>query len=923
MKKLPALIIALCVVLMTWTLTLSTYEASAGSPLMQKDLYVDDDPGSTYDNIRDALTFALPGDTIVVAPGTYYENIDLSMNDITISGNITDGEVKVVGGSGIALLIHDCMHVAVYGINFTSTGNNAVRIERTNNITINGCTAWSTGGTFGAMSIFESQHIYIGPIQSFTPFVPTFHAEGNSNPGLFLENVQNLHGTSLNVFTWGPQAHCVQSVAMLFYSSITPDHFEARGPSSNTFDLQGPTELLLEDFIYPTYSKNFIELGSGVVETMRSRFNEGDVWVGPTASIFAWMQREIFMRNEDNSSAVENCEIQVTVDGADHYSTPYFGGMDPLSDTGGGFPDKFVLLKIKYIGSSTPIPIVNLLDFRFEGGDVPVEGSVEIDPVPFDPMYFQLPDFTLPEAPRNLRADTIDHRTIEVVFEPSTSPDVTHYEVWFKSLDEWEWQFNTSNAGSYPFINLDPATEYGFRVVAVDDAGLTNASEVYGTTGPPIEGDLRGNVTYNGGPLNGTHAINAEVQLLNGTGGLVGSRIVSTEGLFVYDPLLFAENYTLVITPVDPVEPWGDASGYLNWSYNFDFTEPVNLVIFIEYFEYIPPVTTGTLEGQVTYLNGPMVGMNSTNATVFLFDEDGAEFGNATTNLTGHFMFEGVPFADNYTLKIVPEDAVVSGGQVSGYIERTILFNFNASMLLPIALEYYTYTPPSGGPIYGLVLYSGGPMDGDPVVMAKVEVLSNGGSFAYVNTNSTGHYRLSSIGFGTNYTLRITPPADQLGVVDNNSGYLVKLSDAFDHSDPAGRQMDLDLEYYEYIPEEPPVEHPKVTILDENGDPVPNVLVTVTINGTTYTAITDENGTAEFTQLTGSDFPSGAHFKASKEGYEDIEWDQGDPIPDLVKEKEDKDEPNLLTVVIILVIVLLLLGIVVLLLKRRSEYEEE
>lgn len=920
MKKMAAAIIILCMVSMVWSVTADG--ASDVTPLMQKDLYVDDDPGSSYDNIRDALDFALPGDTIVVAPGTYYENIDLSLMDLVISGNITDGEVKVVGGTGIALFVHDSARIAIYGINFTSTGDSAVHIERSNNITMNGCTAWSTGGMFGAMSVFQSEHIYADPIQSFTPYVPTFHSEGNSNPGIFLENVHTFRGNSMNVFSWGPQAHCVHSAGLFYNSSITPDRFEARGPGSNCFELQGETQLFLSDFFYPLYSKNFIELSTGTVDVFSSYFTDTDVWVGPTAGIWVRKNREIFVRNEDSSNAVADCEMKLTVDGEEIYKTSHFGGMDPVSDTNGAFPIPFVLLVRKYIGSSTPIPGVNHLEFRYEGGDVPVEGSMEVDPFPTDPMYLILPDFTLPEAPRNLRAVTIDHRSIELIFDPSISEDVTHYEVWFKAGGEWEWQFNTSSAGSYPFINLDPGTEYGFMVMAVDDALLTNASEVYGTTAPPIEGTLACIVRYNGGPLNGTFAVNAVVELTNSSGGLIGTRTVLGDGQFQFDDLLFAKNYTLTATPVDPVEPFGEISGYINLTSTFDFVKTTTLAVFIEYFEHIPPVTTGTLEGHVTYLNGPMMGRNSTNATVFLMNMDGSEFGNTTTEVNGSFMFEGVPFANNYTLKVIPEDAVVPGGQVSGYIERTIVFNFNVSMLLPLSLEYYTYIPPAEGPIHGRILYSGGPKDGEPVVMARVEVLSRGASFAYVNTNSSGYYRFSIIGFGTNYTLRVTPPGDQLGIVDNNSGYLVSVSEAFDHSDPSGIRVDMEMEYYEYIPEEPPVVHPKITILDEDENPVPGVLVVVTINGTTYSAVTDENGTAVFVYLTGSDFPVGAHFKASKDGYEDIEWDQGDPVPQMSREKED-DEPDLLTIVIIIVFVLIALGVILYMLSRRSEYEEE
>ena len=47
-------------------------------------LYVDDDGPAPYDRIQDAIDVAVNGETIIVMPGTYYENIDMSNKAITL-----------------------------------------------------------------------------------------------------------------------------------------------------------------------------------------------------------------------------------------------------------------------------------------------------------------------------------------------------------------------------------------------------------------------------------------------------------------------------------------------------------------------------------------------------------------------------------------------------------------------------------------------------------------------------------------------------------------------------------------------------------------------------------------------------------------------------------------------------------------------
>ena len=77
--------------------------------------------------------------------------------------------------------------------------------------------------------------------------------------------------------------------------------------------------------------------------------------------------------------------------------------------------------------------------------------------------------------------------------------------------------------------------------------------------------------------------------------------------------------------------------------------------------------------------------------------------------------------------------------------------------------------------------------------------------------------------------------------MDVKDGYLEEESNYFDHTSADGSVVDLVIAYYDY---QEPVVHPKVSMLDEDGNPVPGVEITVTTGGKTYTAITDANGVA-------------------------------------------------------------------------------
>jgi len=326
-----------------------------------------------------------------------------------------------------------------------------------------------------------------------------------------------------------------------------------------------------------------------------------------------------------------------------------------------------------------------------------------------------------------------------------------------------------------------------------------------------------------------------------------------------------------------------------------------------------------SISGWATYLDGPFEGMNATNTTVLVFGDNMTEVANATVNMTGTFVIEGLPIDVNYTLVSVPEFEVDAEGTVSGYLRTSYNVTLSDDIVWDPELPYYEYIapPPTSGPIHGYIRYFEGPKDGDFSEGAEVRLFNeNGDLIGTEATDEGGHFLFEDIPFGELYELRATPPLDELGENLKTTGYLVWDSSAFAHN--GSTRINVSLNYYEHIVS--PVYHPKVTILDEDGDPVEGVQVEVTILGATYRATTNAQGVATFEGLDMADFPGNATFRGSKEGYDDITWNQGGDIPKL---KESKDETDTwLIIVLVVVVVIVLAGAAYLIFMKKGPEDE-
>ncbi|MBN1538936.1 MAG: hypothetical protein JW939_02240, partial [Candidatus Thermoplasmatota archaeon] len=148
-----------------------------------------------------------------------------------------------------------------------------------------------------------------------------------------------------------------------------------------------------------------------------------------------------------------------------------------------------------------------------------------------------------------------------------------------------------------------------------------------------------------------------------------------------------------------------------------------------------------TIIGYVTYLDGPMMGRNATNATIHIFGPDMTEIANATLNLTGLFRIEGLPVGVNYTLTAVPEFEATDGGARSGYLRSELRVNLSEDIFWDPALSYFEYVPPTAGPIFGYIRYLEGPKEGEFCEGAEVRLYNlTGELFTQTTTDLQGYY---------------------------------------------------------------------------------------------------------------------------------------------------------------------------------------
>lgn len=138
-------------------LTVATMTATAGPQEKRYPTRNEDQPAANAeaavlqvnpgDNVQDVIDRARPGDTIEIHPGTYYQQITIDFDDITLRGVVENGEMPIFDGKGE---MNDAIMAA--GNNFTIENirmqnyrSNGVVVNQAKNVTFRNLVADATG----------------------------------------------------------------------------------------------------------------------------------------------------------------------------------------------------------------------------------------------------------------------------------------------------------------------------------------------------------------------------------------------------------------------------------------------------------------------------------------------------------------------------------------------------------------------------------------------------------------------------------------------------------------------------------------------------------------------------------------------------------------------------------------------------------
>lgn len=779
------------------------------------DLYVSPS-GSTYNEVQWALDNATQGDTIYVAPGNYSQGMRITKSGISVIGNSTDGDVRISNS--------DMFVAGVQGswINISNV-----------NIT-------TDDGMFGLLALTYSDNATLDNV--------IIHSD-TSTPGLIINFCTDLLVKDLNVNTRDGLPVDVKMSSNITFEGfhLITDEFEFGFLSENVV-----TDLVLRD--------GHIEMGDPIAAALAMGGNA-------SASIFnvTSIGGELYLVNKEGTVDIMDTFVE----------KDRINGTDPAGKVNVWFHRDIHISYLNRVGKELPAALADL-KFNVNGEDVYATGR-----------YL---GWDLRSNAQGMFNEPFKFLSVYCHGEDPPKYGENTVTAWYGNDMEQEIVLE----------NVDANTTEPLMVL-FDEISRTN-------------GTLEGKVGYNGGPLGTQMAPNATLELIHPVLDLIVSTKTDANGSFYIEELPFNDNYTIKLIPPNAVDPEGNVSGYTVTLWEYQFNEDRNITLWIEYYQYIPP-TNGSISGKVTYSGGPLDGTNATNATVFLLDLDMIEIGNMTVDATGMYLFEEIQFAENYTLRIVPEDGVVSGGLIDGYPTIEMVFHHMEDDVMDIGINYYIYIEATSGPIFGWIRYQEGPNDGMFASNATVELLNlTGVSLGTTASDNEGRFLFEDVPFGVGYELRISPHADVIGINNQITGYLFWDGSAFPHN--GSTSMNATLKYYEY--KEPEV-HPKVTLELENGDPAVNFTVKATIGGEAYTAVTDALGNAVFTGYDGEEFPHGTEYEASKAGWNKKKWTQGDAVP-AMKKAEEYDN-NIIFIIIAALFIIITSAVLILLFVVRTKEE--
>jgi hypothetical protein len=460
---------------------------------------------------------------------------------------------------------------------------------------------------------------------------------------------------------------------------------------------------------------------------------------------------------------------------------------------------------------------------------------------------------------------------------------------------------------------------------------------------------VSGRVLFTGGPIDPRNASWVTIELIqykevfNATlndNETVVSTIATTitnatTGMYTFD-VMKGSDFGIRAVP-DPDDSYDEAKGQSGYSSletdKFNIVTHRTLDLNLTWREYIPedPI----VEGQVRYTGGPFDPRNATSVTVEIYqrlihngsgnDTQHRKLINSTEThfRTGEFKFQ-VPVNEFYFLKVViPKNERYVGGEdgVGGYEDTEIdlgVLAGNAVVQKTINLTYIEWIE-TKYTLSGTVSYFDGPKAEEYAVGATVSTRSGS---ATVDVNGTYELFLER---GT-YEVTVTPAAEDLGEIDVRSGYLPHTRSIQVFS---GQTYIVTLMYYDheqsvlpYISITSPIDNTKFDPGEEitvsgTSDLEYGSIITVSLGDQTSAVMVDHNG-GWSTTIIAPDEAGVYLLQASANG-------SSDQVTILVV---DIDQPDVVfvgglciafTVIVIILVIVIIIVITIIVLSSRGE----
>ena len=720
----------------------------------------------------------LASNNLIITTGYMSTGVVAQGKNMTISG----GRVRVEGENSTGMMIHDSENLTVQEVDFNVEGGNGTAIS-----------------SMGLGSTFTLSNLDI--------FV-----EGAGGNGLLImdmEAVANVNRCEFDSSSEEPALILTGKEVLITNTNITADV----GISAHDLELGLILNTEISSWTSINATRSMIEIhGSDISSTLvagedsfirsvDSIIRLVNVSETGTISVENTMGVLLLDRNEE---PFEGVEIELTLDDVQFYSTPRFGGDDPLTASDGKIP-YFRGINRVYEGRNTPTFRTTALTVFSRGTADRWDDTYIIDTSYSHLAPFTSPDIDLPAQPTGLRIFTLELREAFLLNWERNQDDTIEYLIhWHNSSSSgWDVIGRTAN-NSFETDDMGPDVTAYFKVSAWDGTwesepslpelnttrdltppkrvmnlavATTTEHTVSLSWGIPATEDLLEFIIEMN--MSGSHASFSEV--LRVTGDRRAAEITG---------LLPGIKYSFRIYAIDDSMNPSEMSNSISVT-----TQLPRVVIVVNVFYGV---------------GGPMSGLPALNATVDLVNFNGTIMISSRANSNGAVSFT-TTVSQATQVRIRSTAVELHRGEAdfrSGYLDNItefiLLTGTSDDMVVNLTLHHYEV--PGQGFVQLRVLYGEGPRTGF-IVNAIATLMDDGDNVIETklsDPDGEANFRISTLPLRGYFI--VEPPEILAGVDGERSGYLTGSSNFFEITveNPDWGYIDVYLPYYEYKP--PPLD---------------------------------------------------------------------------------------------------------------------